>query len=139
MTEDLIRYVSIPRELVPFEERTGSYFGVPALLSLTKATFNDQELNMPFPNGMGMSSPFVVAALTQCPFFPISCSFVPGYNAIANPQHDTRASLHKNVSIKKKSLMSFRFSFLCWQGTWRAQLFVGSDVVHSTLKRLISV
>jgi len=30
--------------------------------------------------------------------------------------------------------MSFRFSFLCWQGTWRAQLFVSSGVVHSTLK-----
>lgn len=69
MTEDLIRYVSISRELVPFEEPTGSYLGVPALLSLMKATFNDQELNMPFPNGMGMSSPFVVAALTQCHLF----------------------------------------------------------------------
>ena len=41
-----------------------------ALLSLTKATFDDQGLNLSFPNGMGMSSPFDVAVLTQCHLFP---------------------------------------------------------------------
>lgn len=54
---------------IPFEVGTGSYFGVLALLSLMKATFDDQELNMPCPHGMGMSSPFDVAALTQCHLF----------------------------------------------------------------------
>lgn len=54
---------------IPFEVGAGSFFEVPALLSLMKTTFNDQGLNMPCPHGMEMSSPFDVAALTQCLLF----------------------------------------------------------------------
>lgn len=62
------RFNQMPREF-PLTKGTGSYFGVPALLSLMKATFNDLELNIPFLHGMGMSFPFAVAVLTQCHLF----------------------------------------------------------------------
>lgn len=85
-----------------------------------------------------MSSPLGAAVLVQMSHFsPASGSF-PLRNA-ARLQHSARGFLHGNADIKKKSLMSLRFSFLCQQGTWRAQLFVGSAVARGALKRLISV
>jgi len=109
-----------------------------ALSYLLKATFGDQERKMPLLGEMGMSFPFAVVVLVQRQCFSPGLLMLWSTD-IASVQYGAWAFLHENDGIKKKLLMSFRFSFLCQQGIRRAQLFVGSGVVHSALKRLIPV